>query len=375
VLGKQAGTTLGAMVLRTGSEDAPVDGTPGEAGATFEVARWRQDVLKESSIGLIGIGRQGDGRSSGTLGADGRYGTSTLFGHRNMETGFAIARTSTGPGATGAGSAERLYVNFPNDQVQLSASWTRADSAFDPPVGYVRRNGFQAIASRLSFNPRPKSIPLVKQLQFKLFDGTLYLNDGSTSLQSFKAETIPLGVWFKTGEHIEVNVQRQADRPLAAFDVVPGATIDPGTYWWSRAELQIETFEGRALSGSMEINGGGYYRGQRHELGFNGKWKTSRFLTVSGYYQRNRIDLDDKAFNVRETGGRLDLAISPNLFGAVAGQWNSEDDQAILNFRLNWIPEPGSDLFLVINQQIGTQGSWFSQHTTVLTKLIWRVAL
>jgi len=51
------------------------------------------------------------------------------------------------------------------------------------------------------------------------------------------------------------------------------------------------------------------------------------------------------------------------------------DDEVILNFRLNWIPRPGSDLFLVINQQAETwESRWNPTQTTVLTKLVWRLA-
>ena len=68
-------------------------------------------------------------------------------------------------------------------------------------------------------------------------------------------------------------------------------------------------------------------------------------------------------------------ALKFELFGALSGQWNNEDEEVILNFRLNWIPRPGSDLFLVINQQAETwESRWNSTHTAVLTKLVWRMA-
>lgn len=76
-----------------------------------------------------------------------------------------------------------------------------------------------------------------------------------------------------------------------------------------------------------------------------------------------------------ELGGRADFALTPTLFGAIGGQWNSEDEEVILNFRINWIPRPGSDLFLVINQQAETwESRWNPTQTTVLTKLVWRMA-
>jgi len=73
-------------------------------------------------------------------------------------------------------------------------------------------------------------------------------------------------------------------------------------------------------------------------------------LGLGGDWTYHRIDFSDRFLRVHEAAARVDFAVTPNLFGAVATQWNNEDDEAIVNFRLNWIPTPGSDLFLVINQ-------------------------
>jgi len=101
----------------------------------------------------------------------------------------------------------------------------------------------------------------------------------------------------------------------------------------------------------------------------------NKHLTLQADIEHNRVEFGGEALNVEERGGRADFALSPSLFGAVSGQWNNEDDEIILNFRLNWIPRPGSDLFLVINQQADTWDSrWNPVQTTVLTKLVWRMA-
>jgi len=47
-----------------------------------------------------------------------------------------------------------------------------------------------------------------------------------------------------------------------------------------------------------------------------------------------------------------------------------------VNFRLNWIPEPGSDLYLVVNQSADTRDIfWVPTHTAVVSKLVWRIAM
>ncbi len=67
------------------------------------------------------------------------------------------------------------------------------------------------------------------------------------------------------------------------------------------------------------------------------------------------------------------LAVVLVLFGAAGGQWNNEDEEVILNFRINWIPKPGTDLFLVINHMAETGDSrWTPLQTTALSKLVWR---
>jgi hypothetical protein len=58
------------------------------------------------------------------------------------------------------------------------------------------------------------------------------------------------------------------------------------------------------------------------------------------------------------------------------GQWNSEDDEVLLNFRVNWIPKIGSDFYFVVNQVIETGDDTIRfTEITILAKLIWRFAL
>ena len=129
------------------------------------------------------------------------------------------------------------------------------------------------------------------------------------------------------------------------------------------------------MSVGLDVSGGDFYLGTRLEYGGSALWKANRHFSLGADYAHNRIQLFGSSFDVDEAGGRLDFAVSPTLFGALAGQWNSEDDEAILNFRLNWIPKAGSDVFLVINQLADSRDArWSSLRTTVLSKLVWRIA-
>ncbi len=369
VLGKSGGTTLGAMALRT-------EGTDVEPAASFGVVRWKQDVLGQSSVGVIAVGRTEPGRSAATYGVDFDYATSSLFGEREFAAGVAVAQTWASDAGQRFGLAHRVYVDYPNDLVNFSASWARADTAFDPRVGFARRTNYQRFASELSFNPRPAFLPFVQQMEIKPFEVSYYRDDRTGTLQSLQVEFVPFAFTLMSGDGLEVNIQRRADHPDAPFELFEGAEIPVGEYWTSRLELQLESYRSRSLSGSFEINEGGFYLGRRLEATLGARWKAGKHLGLSGEYVHNRITFEERRFRVDEATGRLDLALTPNLFGALAGQWNSEDREIILNFRLNWIPQPGSDLFLVINQSADSGDRfWVPTRTTVVSKLVWRLAI
>jgi hypothetical protein len=374
MLGKFEGTTLGAMVLRTLERDE-------NPGATFGVARLKRDVLDESSIGILAVGRQEQGRSNATYGFDFLYATSSVFGDKELEAGLALAQTYTSDASDRFGLAHRVFLSYPNDLVEFTASWTRAGSDFNPEVGFIRRGGYQRFASELALSPRPAFLPFVRQLEIKPFEASYYIDDETHELESFYAEFVPLAVTFRSGDGFEFNIQRRAENLDEPFEILEGEEIPEGEYWYTRWAADFETFSGRVVSGDIELSGGDFYLGQRTFFGTGVSWKVNRYLSVRGDYEWNRISFSGEQFTVEEVGGRFDFATSPVLFGALAWQWNSEDREVILNFRINWIPKPGTDLFLVINQIAETDESrwtalptsrWTAVRTTALSKLVWR---
>ncbi len=154
LLGKFEDTTLGAMLLRTAEKDA-------NAASNFGVVRWKQDVLEESSIGVLAVGRLESGRVNATYGADLLYATSSLFGDKEFEAGLNLAQTYTSEADEKLGLAHKLFLSYPNDLIEFTASWNRASADFNPEVGFVRRGSFQRYASELAISPRPRFLPFI----------------------------------------------------------------------------------------------------------------------------------------------------------------------------------------------------------------------
>ena len=369
LLAKLGGTTLGAMSLETSA----LGDTP---ATNFTVLRWKQDVLRESTVGLISVTKVQPGRINTTYGADLRYATSHLFGERSFSAGLAIAQSYTSDARSLTGTAHRLFFDYPNDFIEFQGAWNRAGTDFNPEVGFLRRHAYQEFFGYLKFKPRPRAIPWIRQMEFKPLDINYYIDDATHRMQSVFMEFRPLGFGTKSGEWMEFNIQRRAENLTEPFEISDGVTIPQDEYWYTRYELQVESFSGRPLSAEASINWGSFYDGTRTELGGRLTWRASRYLSLSADYQRNRITLPAGSFNVVEVGGRADFAFSPSLFGSVFAQWNNDDDQALFNFRVNWIPRPGTDLFLVINQGVDTGLSrWRSSGTSFASKLVWRFLL
>ncbi|MCI0695723.1 carbohydrate binding family 9 domain-containing protein [candidate division KSB1 bacterium] len=369
ILGKLRNTTLGGMIMQTAEKDnLPT--------TNYSVLRWKQDILQQSTIGVISTTRADADHLNATYGFDFLYSTSQFWGNKNLHFGGAYAQSYTSNRDAQTGSAHRLFISIPTNYVEFDAAWNRSGTNFDPEVGFLRRKNFQEFYAELQFNPRPKFLPFLRKMEFKPLDVNYFIDDATGELTTFFSEFRPLGFATKSGEFFEFNLQRLAERLIDDFEIHEGVIIPPAEYWFTRYEIQFSTFGGRRIAGEGSASWGDFYDGTNTEWGASLVWRTSKHLSLGADYQHNEVKLPTGAFRTHEVGGRADFAFSPKLFGSLFGQWNNDDDEMLLNFRINWIPKPGTDFFLVINQAVDTQASgWRANNTTLLSKFVWRFVL
>jgi len=369
VMGKVGKTSLGVMSIQTAKKDSI-------PSTNYSVVRWKQDVFKESSVGVIAVSHLQPGRQNYVYGADFTYYNSHFKGDKNISFGGAIAQSYTSDRTEKTGLSSRIFVDYPNDFIDFSAIWDRSGESFNPEVGFQRRTAYQMYNADLRIKPRFKKISWVQQFVFKPFDFNYYIDDSTHQLQSLWSEFRPLGFRLKSGEDFEFNIQRKAENLTEDFEIHDSVVIPKGEYWFTDWELQFSTFDGRKIYGGVFINWGGFYNGTRTVWEGELNWQVNRFFQFSANYTQNRIYLPEGDFMVHEVGGRLDFAVNPDLFGSAFVQWNNEDEEALINFRINWIPKPGTNLYFVVNQGYDTFNHQFdNQYTTVQVKLIWRFVL
>ncbi len=369
LLGKTGAATLGGMSIQTAQKgDTP--------SINYSVLRWKQDIWKESSLGILGVSKIEPHRSNIVAGADFLYSTSRFLGDKNLSVVAAYAQSHTSDSLRKSGSAHRLLLDFPNDLVDFSAIWDRAGTYFNPEVGFLRPTDFRMYNADLRIRPRPAFLPWIRRLEFKPFDFNYYLYDSGGKLQSLWSEFRPLGFSTKSGETFEFNIQRSAENLLEGFPIYEDIVIPECEYWFTHYELQFETFQGRPAFGAIFVNWGDFYDGRRTEWAGEIGWRVNKHLSLRADYQRNDVSLPAGSFTIDETGGRIELGVTPDLFSSLFVQWNNEDNVFLMNFRLNYIFTPGANFYFVINQSYDTQRvQWRTTYTTVLAKLIWRFVI
>ncbi len=373
LFGKLNKTNIGLMNIQTAEKgDIPT--------TNYSIIRVKQDIFNQSSVGIIATQKFSKDHYNRVYGSDFTYSTSKLFGDKNLLVGgsFAISDTHTDgidEDLNQDNFTYNVFLSYPNDVVEYDFGFTTVQKGFNPEMGFASRNNYRMIYTELQFNPRFKKLPFFRNFIFKLIDINYYINDETNELESIFYEWRPLGFVTKSGEFMEFNVQHIFDHPTEDFELIDDVIIPAGEYWDNRLELQLSSFRGRKISGYLEANVGEFYTGnrQRFELGTN--ININKHLNFNVDWQRNYVQLPEESFMTDEIGGRIDYAFNPKLNSSIYAQWNTEDDDIVVNYRINWIPKIGSWFYFVINQEFDTSDGITLERTTIMGKLIWRFAL
>ncbi len=373
LFGKLNKTNIGVMSIQTYEKDSIPT-------TNYSTIRVKQDIFKQSNIGLILTQKYSKNSYNRVYGTDFTYSTTELFENKSLIVGGAIGTSETKifdenePNNTN-NLSYNVFLSYPNDVVEYDLGFTTVQADFNPEMGFTRRKNYQMLFTELQFNPRFKKLPFFRNLIFKPIDVNYYINDETKELETVFYEWRPFGFVSKSGEFFEFNIQHLYDKPDADFELIDDVYIPAGNYWDNRYEVQFSTFRGRKMAVSGAISTGEFYTGDRQEYEFYTYFNLNKHLNISLDWQRNNIQLPQESFTTDEIGGRIDYAINPKLQTSMFAQWNNENENILLNYRINWIPKVGSYFYFVVNQELATDNKITLERTTILGKLIWRFAL
>ncbi|MFN8256252.1 MAG: DUF5916 domain-containing protein [Bacteroidales bacterium] len=369
VTGKAGKSNLGFLSMQTAAKDSIPT-------TNYTVFRLRQDVLKESTVGMIVTAKNDSGHYNYVYGIDADYRSSELFGDKVLAFGGSYTQSFTSDSSNIQNSAYAAYLMYPNDLVEFSLSTTSVPNGYNPEVGFVRRTNYTVYNAEFSLKPRPKNIPWIRQFDFKPFEINYYNTASTGKKETVSFEFRPLGIEFTSGDLFEFNYQHSFDRLDEDYNIFNETYIPAGEYSFDNLELQFESYSGRSFYGGAGYRWGDFYTGRNNSLEMMLAWNVNKHLNLSADWIRNDIDLETGSFTTHEVGGRIEYALTPKIYTSLFGHWNNEENELLFNYRFNLIPKIGSDFYFVVNQAFSTENQTLSPlYTVVMLKLVWRFVL
>jgi hypothetical protein len=377
IAGREGATNFGALVVRTGDVDTlPTDNTMG-------VFRLKQNVLRESSVGLIAtfgdpLGRAG----SWTAGTDLTYQTSRFQGDKNFLVGVWGLATGRDDLPGGTRHAVGTKIDYPNDLWDVAFTYKWIGESFDPSLGFVQRPGAQLLTLNVTNTPRPKRPILglrVRQMTNEWFNTLATDLDGRW--ESYRVFLAPINWRLESGDRYEVNVVPTGERLVAPFEIARDVIIPAGSYHWNRYRLEAALASKRRFSGQFTWWFGDFYSGTLDELIATASWKPSALFIMEFNATRNVGRLAEGDFTQQVIGTRARVNVSPDLQFNAYMQYDNTTDSFGSNTRVRWTFSPLGELFVVYNHNIrelapapGVPREWRFDSNQLLVKLqyAWR---
>ena len=336
--------------------------TPSEItipSTNFSVFRIRRDILSSSNFGFITTNRQSSkDMFNRTIGLDLNYRpTETITVNSLFASSLDVNRENETSPSEQSGLAYALAGGWRSDSWRASIGYSGIDPEFKPGIGFAERGGGQRLRGEFRWSPWVKDVggwlgPILKIMNLKeMFSGP----ETDISLNSeYQPETIIFRYlhWmnFVSNDWLAIDVRRTLDRLEQPFKVHRDHEIPPDQYFYTNCWLTTQTDQTRSVSARVSAGFGQYYNGKRSGLNGFMRFKPSNSFTLESSYSLNRVKLPTGSFDANVIDTRVVYAVSTTAYIKLFTQWNSGNQLISTNLLINYIYQPGSNFYLVLNQ-------------------------
>ena len=338
------GVTVGILNMQT-------DSLRGVAQANnFTVARVRRDLPNRSSVGGLFVNRQGTGNLAPandynrTYAVDGRWG----IGQNGLVQGF-VGRTQT-PGRTGRDHALSVSTRYDSETWRVISGYQENGEDFNPEVGFLRRTGgFRKFDFGLNNTSRPDGFltfqELTPHMSFTRFWTLDRVMESSFLHLHFQGE-------FEDSSSAGVVLNVLSEEVFEAF-TVSGIVVPPGRYDFNEVQYSYNYDRSAPLSFGMRATVAGFFGGDIVTLRPSINARYGETFNISLSYSRNNIDLPNGSTITNLTSVRAAYNFSPRVFAQALLQHNDSANVWSVNFRVGWLQDANTGLFLVYNETEG----------------------
>ncbi len=343
--GKVGDFTVGALNIQT--EDVL-----GSAVSTnFTALRVKRDLLRRSSVGALFTGRSvalnGDG-SNEAFGVDGIF---SFYDNVNFNGYYAKTRT---PGLVGEDESYQAAFTYNGDLYALSVDHLLVGDNFNPEVGYLRRADFRRTFAQAKFSPRPRGLPAVRQFTF---GGTYDYFETVAGVRESEIAQVNFQTEFENSDRFTADMQQSYEFLDQPWERVLGTdyTIPAGVYEFRDYYMSYGMGAQRRVSGTLTLQHGQFYNGEITSVGYSrGRIEVTPQFSFEPSVSVNKVKLQTGTFTAPLAITRLTYTFTPRIFFSGLMQYNSTAQALSTNLRLRWEYRPGSELFVVYNDQRDT---------------------
>ena len=324
-----------------------VDGV--SAANNFTVARVRRDLPNRSSIGGLFVNREATGTGSTgndynrTYAVDGRWG----IGQNGIVEGF-IGRTQT-PGYDGRDHAMSISSTYNSESWRIISGYQENGEDFNPEVGFVRRGGFRKYDLGINNRSRPDGFLKFQELtphatftRFWNFDGIM---ETSQTHLHFQGE-------FQDSSSAGINHDLRSEQVFSEF-TIGDVPVPPGRYDFSETGYSFRYNRSAPVNFGLRLDHGGFFGGDIVTIRPSVNARYGELLNLQLSYSRNDIDLPQGSVVTNLTSLRVAYNFTTRLYVQSLVQHNDAANLWATNFRVGWLQDANTGLFLVYNETEG----------------------
>ena len=351
--GRLGAFTLGVLDIR--SDDEPVSGAQ---ATNFTVARLKRDILRRSTVGLLFTNRSVAETGVGSTQTYGVDGTLAFFTNLSINTYWARTQTR---GLAGGEVSYRGQLDYGGDRYGVQLEHLLVGDNFNPEVGFVRRDDMRKSSAQVRFSPRPAQPSIVRKYTWTGAGTYIENTAGRVETREVRGE---FGIELQSSDRLTVGYTGVYEFLPRPFRIAPSVVLPIGGYDFGVLRTSLNFGQHRRLYGGLTVEHGTFFDGQRTTLGVRqGRIRVTPKFSLEPSFSINWVNLPAGSFTTRLVGARVTYTMTPLMFVSAFLQYNSSRDTVATNVRLRWEYLPGSELFVVYNEQRDTLARTFPDLT------------
>lgn len=355
ISGNVAGIGVGALsVVTNETSDTPRQ--------ILSVARVTVPVLEESNFGFIVTNGDPTGESNNSvLGTDFQYRSNSLIAGKLLEADAFFERSFSS--TMGDDNAMGLVLNFPNEPVGVELRYKQVGKNFTPALGFANRKGIHSYDANFTYTFRFRD-RLLRLLTFNLTNALFTDLDGVVQT---RRHTLSMFAEMRTNYRYWLEVRNYYEFVPAEFTLPRNVPILVNRYNWTNIYGRIDTAQGGALRGGIQVECCSFYNGSYLDITLTGAYRLRGILEVSPKYEAQFISLPTGDVNIHILSLETIFNFTPDMQLVTQTQFDNISRAFGFSARFRWEYAPGDELFAALGQTALIPGTNFRAQTTQLS--------